>query len=91
MIPEKLAGCRIEPPVSVPVAAGTRRAATAAAEPPEEPPGTRLKSHGFLTAPKAEFSLPEPIANSSQFSLPSVTMPAPAPRRETTVASNGLR
>jgi hypothetical protein len=35
------AGWRIEPPVSVPVAAGARRAATAAAEPPDEPPGTR--------------------------------------------------
>jgi hypothetical protein len=39
----------MEPPVSVPVAAGTRRAATAAAEPPEEPPGTRLRSQGFCT------------------------------------------
>ncbi|MCY1208432.1 hypothetical protein D9M72_200590 [compost metagenome] len=47
----KAAGWRIEPPVSVPVAAGTRRAATAAAEPPEEPPGTRSSAQGFLTAP----------------------------------------
>ena len=90
VMPQKLAGWRIEPPVSVPVAAGTRRAATAAAEPPEEPPGTRLSSHGFWTGAKAEFSLVEPIANSSQLSLPSVTMPASA-RRATTVASNGLR
>ena len=36
------AGWRIEPPVSVPVAARHRSAATAAAEPPDEPPGTRL-------------------------------------------------
>ena len=94
VMPVKLAGWRIEPPVSVPVAAGTRRAATAAAEPPDEPPGTRDTSHGFCTGRKAEFSLPEPIANSSQLSLPSVTMPAPPsarPRRATTVASNGLR
>src|SRR5487761_2442408 len=96
--PQKLAGWRIEPPVSVPVAAGIRRAATAAAEPPDEPPGTRLASHGFFTTRQAEFSLLDPIANSSQLSLPSVTMPAPgprpgspAPRRATTVASNGLR
>jgi hypothetical protein len=46
------AGWRIEPPVSVPVAAGAMQAATAAAEPPDEPPGTRLWSHGFLTGPK---------------------------------------
>jgi hypothetical protein len=89
VMPQKAAGWRIEPPVSVPVAAGARRAAIAAAEPPEEPPGTAETSHGFCTAPKAEFSLAEPIANSSQFSLPSVTMPA-SPNFVTTVASNGL-
>ena len=46
VMPQKLAGWRIEPPVSVPVAAGTRRAATAAAEPPDEPPGTRCAVPG---------------------------------------------
>ena len=90
VMPQKLAGWRIEPPVSVPVAAGSRRAATAAAEPPDEPPGTRLSSQGFRVTWKAEFSVLEPIANSSQLSLPSVTVPASA-RRATTVASNGLR
>ncbi len=38
-MPVKAAGWRIEPPVSVPVAARQRSALTAAAEPPEEPPG----------------------------------------------------
>ena len=33
-------GCRIEPPVSEPRLNGTKPAATAAAEPPDEPPGT---------------------------------------------------
>ena len=75
-MPENEAGCRIEPPVSVPVAAGTMRAATAAAEPPEEPPGTRLFAHGFLTGPKCELSLEEPMANSSMFVLPVTTAPA---------------
>ena len=88
-MPEKLAGWRIDPPVSVPVAAGTRRAATAAAEPPDEPPGTRAVFQGLRTGRNAEFSLLEPIANSSQLSLPSVTVPACA-RRATTVASKGL-
>ena len=37
--------------MSVPVAHGARRAATAAAEPPELPPGTGAVSHGFLTGP----------------------------------------
>ena len=49
--PEKAAGSRIDPPVSVPVAAGVRRAATAAAEPPELPPGTAVLSQGFNTLP----------------------------------------
>jgi hypothetical protein len=88
-MPAKLAGWRIDPPVSVPVAAGIKRAATAAAEPPEEPPGTRSVFHGLRTTPKAEFSLDEPIANSSQFNLPRLIAPA-ADSRATTVASNGL-
>jgi hypothetical protein len=44
--PHSEAGWRIEPPVSVAVAAGARRAATAAAEPPEEPPGMAVLSQG---------------------------------------------
>ena len=51
-MPDSAAGWRIDPPVSVPVAAGTSRAATTAAEPPELPPGTRVGSQGFLTGPK---------------------------------------
>jgi hypothetical protein len=50
VMPQKLAGWRIEPPVSVPVAAGARRAATATALPPDEPPGTRAVSQGLRTA-----------------------------------------
>ena len=34
-------GSRIDPPPSVPIAAGTKRAATLAAAPPLEPPGVR--------------------------------------------------
>src|SRR5687768_11439950 len=40
-VPVNAAGWRIDPPVSVAVAPRQRRAATAAAEPPDEPPGTR--------------------------------------------------
>ena len=79
----------MEPPVSVPVATGAKLAATALDEPPEEPPGTQPLSHGFKTLPNAEFSLPPPIANSSQLSLPKQTMPALL-RFSTTVALNGL-
>ena len=47
--------------------------ATAAAEPPLEPPGTRSGATGLRTGPNAEFSVEEPIANSSQFVLPMIT------------------
>ncbi len=99
-VPVKAAGWRIEPPVSVAVAARQSRAATAAAEPPEEPPGTRSPSgtlrsaialtidararapsqlggsQGETTGPKADVSLDDPMANSSQLSLPSMTAPS---------------
>ena len=75
-MPHSAAGWRIEPPVSVPSAHGARPAATAAALPPLEPPGTRVRSHGLSTGPKAEFSFDEPIANSSWLVLPSSGAPA---------------
>src|SRR6476646_10612255 len=80
-MPVKAAGCRIEPPVSVPVAPRQRLAATAAAEPPDEPPGTSgvfapLLRHGDVTAPRNEVSFDEPIANSSLLVLPSSTAPS---------------
>src|SRR5437764_7844944 len=89
-IPHRAAGWRTDPPVSVPIAHGARPAATAAALPPEEPPGTRVRSHGFSTGPNAEFSFDEPIANSSWLVLPSKGAPASA-NRLTTVAVYGGR
>ena len=86
--PQSAAGWRIEPPVSVPIAQGAVPAATAAAEPPEEPPGTRVESQGLVTGPKAEFSFDEPIANSSWLVLPSTGAPA-ACRLRTAVAVYG--
>ena len=85
-MPQNDAGCRIEPPVSEPSAAGASRAATAAAEPPLDPPGTQARFHGLRVGPVTECSVVDPIANSSQFVLPMTTAPA-AVRRSTTVAS----
>ena len=56
-------------------------AATADADPPEEPPGTSVvfepsRRQGFTTGPKHEVSFDEPIANSSLLSLPSITAPS---------------
>ena len=61
--------------MSVPSAHTASPAATAAALPPLEPPGTRPRSHGLWTGPNAEFSFDEPIANSSQLVLPTSTPP----------------
>ena len=72
-IPQNAAGWRIEPPVSVPIAPRQRPAATAAAEPPEEPPGTSfasepLRRHGemvdmeYLTPERVEVHYVLPLA-----------------------------
>ena len=50
--PQQEAGMRMEPPPSLPWAMGTRRAATAAPDPPLDPPGVRERSHGFRDGPK---------------------------------------
>ena len=47
--PDSAAGIRSEPAVSVPTAAGTMRAASAAAEPPLDPPAVRSGDHGLPT------------------------------------------
>ena len=54
--PVNAAAWRIEPPVSVAVAPAQSQADTAAAEPPDEPPGTRLAllpwaRNGLITGP----------------------------------------
>ena len=85
-VPQNAAGWRIDPPVSVPRLAAAMPAATAAAAPPDEPPGTRSTSHGLRVVKKPECSVDEPIANSSMLTLPRTTAPA-SMSRATTVAS----
>src|SRR5271156_5438016 len=95
-MPQKEAGWRMEPPVSVPVAARHRRADTAAAEPPDEPPGTRslslpLAFQGLMTLPKWLVVLLEPIANSSRLVLPRHTAPASHMRAVTEDSYGGTK
>ena len=71
--PHSAAGCLMLPPVSEPSEKRQLPAATAAAGPPLLPPGTRPRSHGFRVAPKAEFSVDEPMANSSRLPFPTST------------------
>lgn len=80
------AGCRMEPPVSVPMASGAWYDASAAALPPPEPPGIRVRSQGLPVGPYALFSVEDPMANSSMLVLPRITTSA-ALRRLVTVAS----
>ena len=70
--PQSEAGCLIDPPVSVPKANKHVSAATPAAEPEDDPPGTLSGFQGFLVSPYAEFSPDEPIANSSQLVFPMI-------------------
>ena len=50
-MPQKLAGARTEPPVSEPSAKSTSPAATAAAEPLDDPPGMRPAALTFTGVP----------------------------------------
>ena len=88
-IPQSAAGQRIEPAVSVPIAAMQSPAATAAAEPDEDPPVMRCKSHGFFTGPNALTMPLPPNANSCRFSLPISTAPACFNWRTSTASCGG--
>jgi hypothetical protein len=74
--PQHDAGIRIEPPPSFPCAIATIPDATAAAEPPLDPPGVRVLSHGFRVAPKSRGSVVGRKPNSGQFVFPRKTSPA---------------
>ncbi len=75
--------------MSVPSDSVASPAATAAALPPDEPPGTRCGSQGFPGGGRnADDLLDEPKANSSRLTLPTVTAPA-ASSRATGVALYG--
>src|SRR5205807_637393 len=78
----------MDPPVSDPSATGTIPAATAAADPPPDPPGMRSVAQGLRAGPNAEFSFDDPTANSSQLVLPTTTAAA-CSSRATAVASYG--
>src|SRR3989344_5992038 len=74
--PQNAAGSRTEPQVSVPKATRAISPATAAAEPPEEPPGTKDGSSGVLVAPKALVWVVERMADSFMLVRPMTIAPA---------------
>src|SRR6202040_527544 len=85
------AGMRTLPAPSEPIAAVTRPAATAAALPPDDPPGVCLRDHGLWVWPN-----PGPLVNghwpSSQvLVLPTITAPAAFSRRTTSASWVAVR
>jgi hypothetical protein len=79
---------RIDPPPSEPVAQGTSPAATAAAEPPDDPPVVRVVFHGLRVTPVASLAVQGKIISSGTFVIPIGMAPA-ARRRRTASASAG--
>ena len=73
--PVKLHGMRIEPPPSVPTASGPMPEATAAAAPPEEPPGVFFGSQGLRVMPVSGLSVTPFQPNSGVVVFPSSTAP----------------
>src|SRR5271168_4573665 len=80
MQPQKLAGLVVEPITCVPSAALTMPAATAAAEPLDDPPGVCAVFHGLRVPRGSE------AANSVVTVLPKIT--APASRSARTLAAS---
>src|SRR3989442_3513375 len=74
--PQNVAGLRIDPDVSPPVATVSSPAASAAADPLLDPPGVRVKFHGFFASGNAPPSPALPNENSGSFILPTRTPPA---------------
>ncbi len=91
-IPLHAAGSRVEPPPSLPSAIGITPAATAAAEPALDEPGTRARSHGLrLWHARSEVGSPR-RSRSMDTPIPGMTvvpmMIAPAARSRCTTGAS---
>src|SRR5437762_934007 len=73
------------------MAMAASNAAIDADDPPPDPPGMRAWSHGLCVGPKAEFSVDEPIANSSMLVLPRIGKPASRSLRVTVASYGGIQ
>src|SRR4051812_15021379 len=74
--PHSADGMRIDPPPSDPVAIGTSPAASAAEEPPDDPPEVCARSHGLRVAPNTRLVLSALCPSSGVFVLPTTMQPA---------------
>ena len=83
------AGTRPEPAVSVPSATSTIPAATATAEPEEEPPGTCAALNTLRGTPCGLRTPTSPVANWSRLVLPITLAPAANSRATATAEVSG--
>src|SRR5262245_8696535 len=89
--PQKVAGLRIEPDVSPPVATVTRPAASAAADPLLDPPGVRDRFHGLCASGNAPPEPALPKENSGRCVLPTRIPPASFSRATTVASKSGTK
>ena len=79
------------PPKSPPVASHTWPAASAAADPPEEPLEVMRTSHGLSVAPNTSLKVLPPAANSGRLDFPITTAPFASSRCTTTSEAGAMR
>ena len=87
-MPQNAAGRRMDPPVSEPIDAYPRPAATAAAEPLLEPLVPYSRFQGFRLGPNVGHI--SPYANSSMLALPTRIAPAVCSLRTTVASTFGI-
>ena len=80
---------RVEPPLSLPIEPATSRAATAAADPPDDPPAQRARSCGLRAGPQIEARPVVPMPSSCCWATPTTTAPASRSRANTPDAPGG--
>lgn len=86
--PQQEAGILIDPPPSLACAIGTMPAATAAADPPLDPPGVRVRPQGLHVGPNSSGSVLGNNPNSGVLVLATTIRPARL-KRETSSVSDG--
>ena len=79
--PQKAAGTRIDPPMSLPSSAPVRPAATAAAPPPVLPPAVSAGFQGFVVRPNSLLTDCQSALATGTLVLPRITAPAARSRR----------
>ena len=89
--PQKAAGIRIEPPTSLPTSTGDSPAATAAADPPDEPPGVLVGSHGLFVRPNSSLTVWMSYSHEARLVFPTMIAPAARSRAATVPSRSGMR